>query len=179
MFGCEVSSFEWNPAQKSWRFAVGIRVARIWTFLNQDLVEKQLKHETKRTKSHKSIESNWWLFDILWLLAIGSIGHDFARFKEVADEVQFCVQKQLQTNSGVEFPWASELAFCWSFTGKGRALPKQFYCLGGHCSFSRCSVKENTMRRRKSKQTRAPQWILIVKVRLPHDVPKSLAPMHT
>ena len=81
------------------------------------------------------------------------MGHDFARFKEVAHEVQFCVQKQLQSNSGVEFPWASEPAFCWSFTGKGTALPKQFYCLGGHCSFSRCSVKENTMRRRKSKQT--------------------------
>ena len=82
----------------------------------------------------------------------------------------------------------------WSFTatGKGTALPKQFYCLGGHCSFSRCSVKEHTMRRlRNSKQTcRAPQligivegftsiWILkfFVKVWLPHDVPKSLAPM--
>ena len=37
------------------------------------------------------------------------MGHDFSRFKEVADEVQFCVQKQLQTNSsGVEFPRASE-----------------------------------------------------------------------
>jgi hypothetical protein len=81
------------------------------------------------------------------------MGHDFARFKEVAHEVQFCVQKQLQTNSsGVEFPRASELVALIFHGGKGTALPKQFYCLGGHCSFSRCSVKENTMRRlRKSK----------------------------
>lgn len=109
-----------------------------------------------------------------WLLAMG---HDFARFKEVAHEVQFCVQKQLQTNSsGVEFPRASELV-ALIFHRKRNGPAKAVLLLRWALFIFKVQCQGKYHETAEKIKTRAPQLIGI-KVRLPHDVPKSLAPIH-